>query len=173
MNGAPRSVPMSWTARMFGWLSAAAARASSSKRCNRSVSAEKDDDSTLIATSRPRRESRARYTSPIPPAPSVERISYGPRRTPAARGNGDLRSIPHPVEDDGERRRPALRQKKALSVGRHVPDDDAGRCLEERVRWLVAEVRAADVDCHHPIVRTEIEQFPAVAPPSRGVAAAL
>src|SRR6185436_13993197 len=102
---------------MFGWLSAAAARASSSKRCNRSMSAEKDDGSTLIATSRPRRASRARYTSPIPPAPSVERISYGPRRTPAARGNGEKISISHPVEDDRERRCPALRQEKPLPVG--------------------------------------------------------
>jgi hypothetical protein len=31
----------------------------------------------LTATSRPSRESRARYTSPIPPAPREERISYG------------------------------------------------------------------------------------------------
>lgn len=63
--------------RMFGWLSAAAARASCVKRCRRSPSAEKDDGRTLIATSRPKRGSRARYTSPIPPAPSGAGISYG------------------------------------------------------------------------------------------------
>ena len=39
---------------------------------------------TLIATPRSSRVSRARYTSPIPPAPSGERISYGPRRVPGA-----------------------------------------------------------------------------------------
>src|SRR6476620_2755830 len=30
------------------------------------------------------RQSRARYTSPMPPAPRAERISYGPRRVPVA-----------------------------------------------------------------------------------------
>src|SRR5262245_61888432 len=37
---------------------------------------------TLIATSRPRRVSFARYTSPMPPAPSALVISYGPRVLP-------------------------------------------------------------------------------------------
>src|SRR5215470_17894418 len=36
-----------------------------------------------MATKRPSLESRARYTSPIPPAPSGETISYGPNRVPA------------------------------------------------------------------------------------------
>ena len=36
--------------------------------------------STLIATSRPSFVSRARYTSPMPPAPSADRTSYGPSR---------------------------------------------------------------------------------------------
>lgn len=35
-----------------------------------------------MATSRPNRESRARYTSPMPPAPSGETISYGPTLVP-------------------------------------------------------------------------------------------
>src|SRR5215475_14401897 len=39
--------------------------------------------STLTATSRPSLRSRARYTSPMPPAPSGERISYGPSLVPA------------------------------------------------------------------------------------------
>ena len=55
---------------MFGWLRAAAARASCSKRRSRSASAENDAGSTLMATSRLSRVSRARYTSPMPPAPS-------------------------------------------------------------------------------------------------------
>ena len=40
---------------------------------------------TFSATSRFSFVSRARYTSPMPPAPSGERISYGPRRVPAVR----------------------------------------------------------------------------------------
>jgi hypothetical protein len=42
----------------------------------------------LIATVRSRRVSRARYTSPMPPAPSGETISYGPSLVPEARGIG-------------------------------------------------------------------------------------
>ena len=37
---------------------------------------------TLIATSRFSFESRARYTSPMPPAPSCSTTSYGPIRVP-------------------------------------------------------------------------------------------
>src|SRR4029453_11640551 len=37
-----------------------------------------------MATVRSRRVSRARYTSPIPPAPISRRTSHGPRRTPDA-----------------------------------------------------------------------------------------
>ena len=75
--GAPSAgfVPRSWTAVMLGWLSRPAARASCSKRFRRSASLEKAGGRTLIATSRPRRGSLARYTSPIPPAPRGERIS--------------------------------------------------------------------------------------------------
>src|ERR1700678_5876 len=40
----------------------------------------------LIATSRFRRVSRARYTSPIPPAPRNARISYGPSFSPGESG---------------------------------------------------------------------------------------
>jgi hypothetical protein len=39
---------------------------------------------SLIATSRESRASRARYTSPIPPAPSQPTISYGPMVVPIA-----------------------------------------------------------------------------------------
>src|SRR5262245_26979936 len=38
--------------------------------------------STLIATSRPSLVSRARYTSPMPPEPMSETISYAPMRVP-------------------------------------------------------------------------------------------
>src|SRR6266581_906779 len=65
---------------MCGWFSAATARASRSEATC--------PGSTLIATSRPSRVSRARYTSPMPPFPMGARISYGPRRVPAERGIG-------------------------------------------------------------------------------------
>src|SRR5215207_7181116 len=39
----------------------------------------------LMATSRLRRVSRAFQTSPMPPAPRAERISYGPSRIPGDR----------------------------------------------------------------------------------------
>ncbi len=48
-------------------------------------SAASSGGSTLIATVRSSRVSRARYTSPIPPAPSAPTISYGPRRVPGER----------------------------------------------------------------------------------------
>ena len=66
---------MSWMAVMLGWFRTPAARASCSNRRSLSGSREKMAGRTLIATSRPSRGSFARYTSPIPPAPSGERIS--------------------------------------------------------------------------------------------------
>src|ERR1700722_3779768 len=51
----------------------------------RSASRESAAGKTLMATSRRRRESRARYTSPLPPAPKRETISYGPSLVPEAR----------------------------------------------------------------------------------------
>src|SRR2546425_2924332 len=68
---------------MFGWFSAAAARASFSNRPRRSASPEKAAGRILMATSRPRRGSRARYTSPMPPVPTSDTISYGPSLAPA------------------------------------------------------------------------------------------
>src|SRR5262249_5252076 len=70
---------------------------------------------TLIATSRLKRSSRARYTSPIPPAPSGERISYGPSRLPIGRVKtcglygGGGRSGGAPGSGDGEERTIELR----------------------------------------------------------------
>ena len=52
MYGIPSWVPMSCTARMLGWLSAATDRASRSKRCRRSASAANDAGRTLTATVR-------------------------------------------------------------------------------------------------------------------------
>ncbi len=61
-----------------GCESDATARAAFSNRLTRSGSPATSARSTLIATSRPRRVSRARYTSPIPPASRADTISYGP-----------------------------------------------------------------------------------------------
>jgi len=49
--------------------------ASRSKRWRKSGEEINRSGNTFTATSRPRRVSRARYTSPIPPAPSGDRIS--------------------------------------------------------------------------------------------------
>src|SRR5260370_17418947 len=57
----------------------------------RSRSFAKASGSALSATSRFSLVSRARYTSPMAPAPMGARISYGPRRVPAARGIQRLR----------------------------------------------------------------------------------
>src|SRR5262245_19256434 len=66
---------------MPGWLTLAAARASRQRRACASVF-DDCERMTLIATSRSSRGSRARYTSPIPPDPRLETISYFPRRLP-------------------------------------------------------------------------------------------
>src|SRR6187397_2123780 len=55
-----------------------------------------------MATSRSRRVSRAFHTSPMPPAPRAERISYGPTRVPDARTIEVVRIIDgEPRYDDG------------------------------------------------------------------------
>src|ERR1700761_8883910 len=71
--------------RMFGWFSAATERASCSKRLRRSPSLGNVAGRILMATSRPSRASRALYTSPMPPAPTSDTISYGPSFVPAGR----------------------------------------------------------------------------------------
>src|ERR1035438_340821 len=81
---------------MWGWLSAATARASRWKRARRSRSVDMAAGSTLMATSRPRRGSRARKTSPMPPAPMGERISYAPSFVP---GESGIRLIQFSVAD--------------------------------------------------------------------------
>ena len=74
-NRTPAASSIEYSTTMFGWLSAATAFASRSKRASRAGSAATAAGSTLIATSRPSRVSFARYTSPMPPAPSGPTIS--------------------------------------------------------------------------------------------------
>ena len=59
--------------------------ASRSNRASAAESPDVDSGRILRATSRCRRLSRARYTSPMPPVPRRPRISYGPSRVPASR----------------------------------------------------------------------------------------
>src|SRR5262245_38471816 len=78
---------------MCGWLSEASTCASRLKRASRSGSLANASGRTLMATSRFRRASRARYTSPIPPAPISAVISYAPRRVPGVRLMGYVRRV--------------------------------------------------------------------------------
>src|SRR5437763_11724914 len=82
---------------MLAWESCDMVRASRSKRSFRLGLETKCPERTLMATSRPRRVSRARYTSPMPPAPNCPVTSYGPNLVPVviiglyARGDVSLR----------------------------------------------------------------------------------
>ena len=77
-------------AAMLGWLSDANTVASRLNRARRSASCANAEGSVLSATSRPSLVSRARKTSPIPPAPSDETISYSPSRVP---GGSDMNRV--------------------------------------------------------------------------------
>src|SRR5437773_7876144 len=73
---------------MFGCESWEIVFASRSKRIFNCPFFAKSAGRILMATARSSRVSRARYTSPIPPAPMGATISYGPRRLPEARFTG-------------------------------------------------------------------------------------
>src|SRR5262245_22238251 len=123
---------------MWGWESWEIVFASRSKRCRTSGDSERWDGRTLTATARSSRVSRARYTSPIPPAPIAETISYGPSFEPAASvmSGGILRffaeSGPVHEECEGRGRLPRVRDggQEALAVGR----DFVARGRPERTR---------------------------------------
>src|SRR6478672_646389 len=72
---------------MFGWESAAARSASSRNRRRRSASAINSSLTTVNATVRPWRVSRARQVSPSPPAPTHSRIRYCPIASSMERPN--------------------------------------------------------------------------------------
>src|SRR5262245_16653685 len=71
-------------APMLGWENDARTRASRSNRARRSACVSQASGRILMATSRPSAASRARKTSPIPPAPISSTILYGPSLVPAA-----------------------------------------------------------------------------------------
>src|SRR6266852_219132 len=87
--------PTSYSAQMFGWLRLEIARASRSKRSRSCGLLERCSGRTLTATMRSSRVSLARYTSPIPPAPIEEMISYGPSRVEGWRDIAVACSLPH------------------------------------------------------------------------------
>src|ERR1700689_5932299 len=71
---------------MFGWSIGGSPCPARRKRASRSGSCATSGGSSLSATSRPSLVSVARYTSPIPPAPSDDLISYGPSFVPGRSG---------------------------------------------------------------------------------------
>ena len=77
---------------MLGWFNAARISASRWNRASRSASVATETGSTLMATWRFRSASVARYTSPMPPDPRLERISDGPRRVAEERASNWLDS---------------------------------------------------------------------------------
>ncbi len=74
----PCSSPKSNTVMMFGWLRAAAARASCWNRLRAWSSALTPSEIVFMATKRPRTGSWALYTSPIAPCPILARSLYLP-----------------------------------------------------------------------------------------------
>lgn len=81
-----------------------------------------------MATERSNRVSCARYTSPIPPEPRGERISYGPNRVPGARGIGSViitRAVEQwlsaPVWMKGAERLPPLQPQRGPEAVMSVP----------------------------------------------------
>ena len=82
VEGSDSSSP--WMPAMLGWFSEARTFASLSNRASRSGSVTNASGSTLIATSRSRPVSLARYTSPIPPSPILAVIEYGPSAAPGS-----------------------------------------------------------------------------------------
>src|SRR5678815_228787 len=116
---------------MPGWLSEASSLASRSSLASLSGSAANASGSTLIATSRPSFVSRARYTSPMPPAPSGAPSSYWPNRVPGWIGmtrQHSSESIPR----GGSAPAPDQRIQAPLTaaISRHEQEDET-----EQDRW--------------------------------------
>ena len=91
-------------------------RASRSKRARRSGSLANESERILIATARSSFVSRAPYTSPIPPAPTIEITSYGPILVPGAS------LIFKPL---AEIIRPGVRPAAELAINPYAPSSPA------------------------------------------------
>src|SRR5262245_45022702 len=100
-------------------------------RASRSKRSPKRSAEILIATSRPSRVSRARYTVPIPPAPMGATISYGPSLVPGLRsepvecGGGIAKTIDRQVHLPQDRQIEAA-QLAVVVPGVEVLDRAAG-----------------------------------------------
>src|SRR5689334_21866426 len=107
---------------MFGWFNGEEARASCSNRARRSRLSANSAGRTFTATSRPSRVSRARYTSPMPPAPIGATISYGPSFVPVASVMPVFPPLPSPgaFEDEEIARLSETRVDVRLLVGREA-----------------------------------------------------
>ena len=73
---------------------------------------------TLMATVRSRRVSRALYTSPMPPAPIGDRISYGPSAVPGVSGVAGSRPCRR-LEKPARLERPASSDSTCAGEARH------------------------------------------------------
>src|SRR5437879_5351819 len=143
---------------MPGWFKLASERASRSKRERRSASSKRVSGSTFSATILSTRVSRARNTSPMPPAPSRATISYGPSFVPGdmLTSSPDSGALLH----GGPARVPSKRLELGSSPAERVPDE--GPRLEDTVHPLeraveLPDVRVCDRDELHRVV-----VFPAV-----------
>src|SRR5712692_4821871 len=102
---------------MWGWDNADIVFASRSKRWRTSDEDERWGGNTLIATVRSSRVSRAFHTSPMPPAPRGETISYGPSRVPAPITNQQPRITNRPASLLLHLRRPVQYDRHGCGVG--------------------------------------------------------
>src|SRR5712691_725878 len=83
---------------------------------SRSKRSENCTPETLIATSRFKRGSRARYTSPMPPAPICARISYRPSFVPTESSTCKTPSLPDKEAPTSWMTRHTDRAGKDLSI---------------------------------------------------------
>src|ERR1043166_99707 len=145
---------------MPGWFRLANILASRSNRARSAGFSTMFSGRTLRATTRSTRASRARHTSPIPPAPIQLSISYGPRRVPGARltrgqsttgggapANARARACASRIDDDrggGVAGAELVAERHAVRVDRQRPSDR--RRPRERAVVVAALAPADDLE---------------------------
>src|SRR3954452_2942638 len=156
--------------QMPGWLRDDAARASRWKRSSVWPETVIPSGRTLMATTRSRRVSMARYTSPMPPEPSGAMISYGPRRAPADRGMKDDDLSDRLLADKGETRVPARYHGAMIRDVRISINGRSTRYLEAGAGWPLILLHAFPLNAD--MWRPQLERVPAgwrmIAPDLRG-----
>src|ERR1700720_4549659 len=100
-NSTPACEPTSYKWQIWACVTEERVLASRSNRIFNSELHERWDGRILMATERSKRVSRARYTSPMPPAPRAATISYAPSLVPAERS---MSGANYSVTDDRQRR---------------------------------------------------------------------